>query len=888
MFSRQWMDGAGGAPAGGAREPVPVPRHRPRGDPRRRRRRVHADRGRARPGRSPRRSRARPWRRPRPKGPRAAASVLGTIELSAIDIAYEMPHVMVPKAGTYEVKLVNKGTISHDVTFADGTQVGGGGGRDEDDEVTVPGRRHHVQVLASPATPTRACTARSWSRARSPRRTPTTTAAPRRPATSPPIPTQLRTPSTRPRRRRSCRAPRTTSTSSIEEKDMTVAPGFVQRVWTFGGTVPGPGDPGEGRRHGPDPPQEPGHEQALALDRLPRQPGRLERRDDVDRPGRGEAVRVQGRLRRRVDVPLRHRAGAAPHRQRHVRHGHRRAEGTACRRSTPSSRSSRASGTSARRASPPRWRRRAAATPRRTTWSSTASRTSTRTTRSRSATGDRVRVFVLDAGPNIDSSFHIVGTIFSSVIKEGIHLVRRQRRQLGLAGHGPLAGPGRDRRVRDARGRPLPDGHPRLQLRRARRARPVPGRRRQAVTELGRRPGPASAFPVDPRPRGPPDTGSRSFSALAGGPRDGARAARSGPALGSPALPSRASLPPSRSSSRPSRSLRAAAGGATGAVAATPPRARRRRGDRHRGHGPVLRGGAGRRAAREPAAPRRERRARRHRRPAWPRAGASPDAPGVAAAGAWADVAGLRRRRRRDGLVRCVTPQARAGRSRRRPTCSPRQRGRRRDRSPACTSAGDAGHHRAMGRPEAGARLAERVRLRLPGHRRHARPLRADRRRLADPSRGPSATSPSPALASGHPSSPRATRWASTLVVQAGRAGHDRRRVGAREPRLRRPPRSRRLDDGVERGTRSRPARSSWRRCGSSSPRSRPAHVSSCPAPTRPAGASPELLVPLVAGMVVQVLVGALCFLVPAVGAGSPERHARQRGGPGPRRGLPA
>jgi nitrite reductase (NO-forming) len=37
-------------------------------------------------------------------------------------------------------------------------------------------------------------------------------------------------------------------------------------------------------------------------------------------------------------------------------------------------------------------------------------------------TGDRVRVFVLDAGPSIDSSFHIVGTIFDRVIKEGIEL----------------------------------------------------------------------------------------------------------------------------------------------------------------------------------------------------------------------------------------------------------------------------------------------------------------------------------------------------------------------------------------------------------------------------------------------------------------------------------
>jgi nitrite reductase (NO-forming) len=39
-------------------------------------------------------------------------------------------------------------------------------------------------------------------------------------------------------------------------------------------------------------------------------------------------------------------------------------------------------------------------------------------------TGKRVRVFVLDAGPSIDSSFHVVGTIFDTVIKEGVVLAR--------------------------------------------------------------------------------------------------------------------------------------------------------------------------------------------------------------------------------------------------------------------------------------------------------------------------------------------------------------------------------------------------------------------------------------------------------------------------------
>jgi nitrite reductase (NO-forming) len=39
-------------------------------------------------------------------------------------------------------------------------------------------------------------------------------------------------------------------------------------------------------------------------------------------------------------------------------------------------------------------------------------------------TGEEVRLFVLDVGPSIDSSFHVVGTIFDDVIKEGLHLAR--------------------------------------------------------------------------------------------------------------------------------------------------------------------------------------------------------------------------------------------------------------------------------------------------------------------------------------------------------------------------------------------------------------------------------------------------------------------------------
>ncbi len=45
--------------------------------------------------------------------------------------------------------------------------------------------------------------------------------------------------------------------------------------------------------------------------------------------------------------------------------------------------------------------------------------------------GERVRVFVLDAGPSENSSFHIVGTIFDTVFKEGTYLLQPDERRGG-------------------------------------------------------------------------------------------------------------------------------------------------------------------------------------------------------------------------------------------------------------------------------------------------------------------------------------------------------------------------------------------------------------------------------------------------------------------------
>ena len=45
--------------------------------------------------------------------------------------------------------------------------------------------------------------------------------------------------------------------------------------------------------------------------------------------------------------------------------------------------------------------------------------------------GERVRVWVVDAGPSENSSFHIVGTIFDTVFKEGSYLLRPDERRGG-------------------------------------------------------------------------------------------------------------------------------------------------------------------------------------------------------------------------------------------------------------------------------------------------------------------------------------------------------------------------------------------------------------------------------------------------------------------------
>jgi hypothetical protein len=111
--------------------------------------------------------------------------------------------------------------------------------------------------------------------------------------------------------------------------------GFHDRHWLRGACLdlqrasPRPRDPRPLRRHGAGPSDQPRHQYDAPLARFPRQPSRLERADAIGQPGARQLVHLACRLRWRLDVPLRHGSRDRPHRQWHVRHGDRGAQGRA-------------------------------------------------------------------------------------------------------------------------------------------------------------------------------------------------------------------------------------------------------------------------------------------------------------------------------------------------------------------------------------------------------------------------------------------------------------------------------------------------------------------------------------------------------------------------------
>jgi nitrite reductase (NO-forming) len=169
--------------------------------------------------------------------------VTGALEIDSFDLGFTPSALEVAGPGRYEVTLNNNGTIPHDVTFADGTTTGTvNAGESATVEVDVPAEGmvficsipgHEQAGMAGSVTVAGTDVAHEGSSGGDhggPAPATNVAADPNAPA---PV-------------LRDAVAPARLSGEVhdvdlvIEEREMTVAEGFVQKVWTFGGTVPGP------------------------------------------------------------------------------------------------------------------------------------------------------------------------------------------------------------------------------------------------------------------------------------------------------------------------------------------------------------------------------------------------------------------------------------------------------------------------------------------------------------------------------------------------------------------------------------------------------------------------------------------------------------------------
>jgi nitrite reductase (NO-forming) len=168
----------------------------------------------------------------------APATATDKIEIEAFDLGFKPAMISVPGAGMYDVSFKNTGSTKHDITFADGTKLVAEAGQSATAMVTIPasgmaflcsipghadaGMKGEVRVEggAAPASTSAPSTAADGG-----------------PVADPNAPKYTLVDATAP-------AVLKGSVHDVDmpiiEKDVTVAEGFVVHAWTFGGRVPGP------------------------------------------------------------------------------------------------------------------------------------------------------------------------------------------------------------------------------------------------------------------------------------------------------------------------------------------------------------------------------------------------------------------------------------------------------------------------------------------------------------------------------------------------------------------------------------------------------------------------------------------------------------------------
>ena len=428
----------------------------------------------------------------------AEVAVVETLAFESFDLGFTPAEATVPAAGTYEVTLNNTGSIVHDITFADGTVITAQAGESATGSVTIPaeglaficsipghkdaGMTGMVSVAGTGAAPAASADPNSHGGAAPATDVEADPAAPAYTVHDPVAPARLE-------------GEVHDIDLVVEEKPMTVADGFVQAVWTFGGTVPGPvirvkvGDTVRIHLKNPATSQVPHsvdfHSSLVAWN------------DEMTSINPGEEKLYEFKAEY-AGVWMYH-CGTSPA-LHHIangmygmmivepREGLEPVDQEFALVQNEWYLGPQGEPVSLEKASA------AAPAPDYVTFNGVANQYLDNPIAIE--TGERVRVFVLDAGPSVDSSFHIVGHDLRPGHQGGRGAGGRQRRQLGRPGRGPVARAGRDRRVHDGGGRPLPDRDPRVQPRRARCPGRVPGRRR--------RPGELAATRLRPGPPGPP------------------------------------------------------------------------------------------------------------------------------------------------------------------------------------------------------------------------------------------------------------------------------------------------------------------------------------------------------------------------------------------------
>lgn len=355
---------------------------------------------------------------------RAADALLGTLEFRSFEMGFEPAQISVAQPGRYAVRLVNEGALPHDIVFDDGTRIIANPNSTAEGEVVIPasgtgficslpGHKDAGMVgRVSIAGEQVAAATHDGHGGPAPV---AETVAPD-PAAPAPV-------------RYDPVAPALAQGSVHEivletiEQEMVVAPGYVQKVWTFGGTVPGPvirvkvGDIIRIQLKNPIGSEVPHsidfHSSRVAHNRLmiDIMPG-----EDLIYEWKAEFAGV-----------WMYHCGTAPT-LHHIANGMygmvivEPAEGL-----PPVDQEfvlvqsewylgPQGEVSSLTRAAE------AAPAPDFVLFNGVANQY--KDTPIEVATGERVRVFVLNAGPSMDSAFHIVGTIFDTVIKEGVKLER--------------------------------------------------------------------------------------------------------------------------------------------------------------------------------------------------------------------------------------------------------------------------------------------------------------------------------------------------------------------------------------------------------------------------------------------------------------------------------